>query len=195
MASVLVLGYVWVGSGFWLGERSGLLVATLMFVMGLGLSPKGILAQLRKVRALSLFLLVSYLVAPLVAYAVAWTFFRGHQDLFTGLIIVGATATTLSSSIVWTRFGGGNDALALVMSIVANSFQFLVTPAWLALMLGTSVRFDVSSMMQKLLLVVLIPVLASQVVVVLSRGRALRWHPVTNVLARLLVLTVIWVAV
>ncbi len=183
------------GSGFWLGERSGLLVAALMFVMGLGLSPKGILAQLRKVRALGLFLLVSYLVAPLVAYAVAWTVFRERQDLFPGLIIVGATATTLSSSIVWTRFAGGNDALALVMSIVANSLQFLVTPAWLALMLGTSVRSDVFSMMQKLLLVVLIPVLASQVVVVLSRGRALRWHPVTNVVARLLVLTVIWVAV
>ena len=37
LAGVLVLGYVWVGPGFWLGERSGLLVAALMFVMGLGL--------------------------------------------------------------------------------------------------------------------------------------------------------------
>ncbi len=195
MVGVLVLGYVWVRSGLWLGERSGLLVAALMFVMGLGLSPKGILAQLRKARALGLFLLASYLLAPLVAGVAAWVFFRERPDLFTGLIIVGATATTLSSSIVWTRLAGGNDALALVMSIIGNSLQFLVTPTWLGLMLGASVKFEVTSMMQKLLLVVLIPVLASQVVVVLSRERALQWKPLTNLVARLLVLTVIWVAV
>ena len=195
MVGVLVLGYVWVRPGLWLGERSGLLVAALMFVMGLGLSPKGILAQLRKVRALGLFLLASYLLAPLVAGVAAWVFFRERPDLFTGLIIVGATATTLSSSIVWTRLAGGNDALALVMSIIGNSLQFLVTPTWLGLMLGASVKFDVTSMMQKLLLVVLIPVLASQVVVVLSRERALQWRPLTNLVARLLVLVVIWVAV
>ncbi|MCK4300687.1 MAG: bile acid:sodium symporter, partial [Planctomycetes bacterium] len=160
---MLVVGYVWVRSGLWLGERSGLLVAALMFVMGLGLSPKGILAQLRKARALGLFLLASYLLAPLVAGVAAWVFFRERPDLFTGLIIVGATATTLSSSIVWTRLAGGNDALALVMSIIGNSLQFLVTPTWLGLMLGASVKFEVTSMMQKLLVVVLIPVLASQV--------------------------------
>jgi len=195
MAGVLILGYVWVRSGLWLGERSGLLVVALMFVMGLGLSPKGILAQLRKVRALGLFLLASYLLAPLVAWAAAWVFFRGRQDLFTGLIIVGATATTLSSSIVWTRLAGGNGALALVMSITGNSLQFLVTPTWLGLMLGASVKFNVTNMMEKLLLVVLVPVLASQVVVVLSRERVLQWRPLTNVVARLLVLAVIWVAV
>ena len=195
MAAVLLVGYLWVASGQWLGRHNRLLVAVLMFVMGLGLSPRGILAQLRKVRALGLFLLTSYGLAPLVAYGLGWLLFRERPDLFTGLVIMGATATTLSSCIVWTRLAGGNDALALVMSMVGNSLQFAATPAWLALLLGASVKVDVAGMMKGLLLVVLVPICLSQVVVVLSQGRLLRYKPLTSLLGRLLVLGVIWVAV
>ena len=195
MAGVLVTGYLWVASGQWLGQHNRLLVAVLMFLMGLGLSPRGILTQLRKVRALGLFLLVSYGLAPLVAYGVGRLLFSQRPDLFTGLIIMGATATTLSSCVVWSRLAGGNDALALVMSMVGNSLQFVVTPAWLALLLGASVQVDAVGMMKGLVVVVLIPILSSQAVVVLSRGRALRLKPLTGVLARVLVLGVILVAV
>ncbi len=194
MGGVLVLGYVWVESGLWLGERNKWLVAGLMFLMGLGLHPRGILVQLQNARALGLFLLVSYGLAPLVAYGVAWLFFREQQPLMSGLIIMGATATTLSSSIVWTRLAGGNDALALVMSILGNSLQALATPVWLALLLGAEVDLPVGEMMYVLFQIVVLPMLASQVIVGVLGERALRTKPVTGVLARLLVLAVIWVA-
>jgi len=203
MAAVLVVGYLWGAAGRWLNDHNRALIATLMFTMGLGLSPTGIARQLKKPKALSLFLASSYGLAPCLAFVVAFLFFRPHgwslcggrQDLFTGLVIVGATATTLSTCIVWTRLAGGNDALSLVMSVLGNSIQFLASPVWLFLLLGAAVKFDVAGMMKSLLLVVLIPVAASQTVVVLSKGRTLRYKPATSLIGRLLVLAIIWMAV
>jgi sodium/bile acid cotransporter 7 len=195
MGAVLVVGYYWGGAGRVLSANKNLLIAGLMFVSGLGLSPKGILLQLRNPRALGLFLLVSYGIAPLLAYAVGSVLFRGYPGLFTGLVIMGSTAVTLSSCIIWTRLAGGNDGLALVMSILGNFLQFLVTPTWLSLLLRANVRIQVGDMMWSLLTVVVLPLIASQVVVVLLGRRAPALKPATNTLGRLLVLSVIWVAV
>jgi sodium/bile acid cotransporter 7 len=195
MGAVLVVGYSWGGAGRLLSDNKNLLIAGLMFVSGLGLSPQGILLQLRNPRALGLFLLVSYGLAPLVAYGVASLLFRSEPGLFTGLIIMGSTAVTLSSCIIWTRLAGGNDGLALVMSILGNFLQFLVTPTWLSLLLRATVKIAVGDMMWSLLTVLVLPLIASQVVVVVLGRRAPALRPATNVVGRLLVLSVIWVAV
>jgi len=196
MGAVLVVGYYWGVAGRLLSDNKNLLIAGLMFVSGLGLSPRGILLQLRNPKALGLFLLASYGLAPLYAYAVGSLLFRGNQGLFTGLVIMGSTAVTLSSCIIWTRLAGGNDGLALVMSILGNFLQFLVTPTWLRLLLRRGdVHIEVAAMMWSLLTVVVLPLIASQVVVVLLGRRAPALKPATNTLGRLLVLSVIWVAV
>jgi predicted Na+-dependent transporter len=80
--------------------------------------------------------------------------------------------------------------------MVGNSLQFLMTPAWLYVLLGAEIELPVLGMMQKLLRIVVVPIFASQiVVVVLLRGHTQKLKPVTSFIGRLLVLAVIWMAV
>ena len=57
-----------------------------------------------------------------------------------GILVVGAIPSTLASAAVWTRRAGGNDAVAILGTIVTNLSCFVVTPVWLFQMTGETVR-------------------------------------------------------
>jgi sodium/bile acid cotransporter 7 len=79
-----------------------------------------------------------------------------------GLIIVSTMPCTLASATLWTRMAGGNDALALLITVGSNSLSFLAAPLLLALALGRAVALSPWDMMLDLLTVILLPVLAGQ---------------------------------
>jgi sodium/bile acid cotransporter 7 len=103
--------------------------------------------------------LMTFGLLPLVAWGLSR--FLGDEQA-AGLLVAATTPCTLASAAVWTRRAGGNDAVALVVTIVTNGICFVVTPLWLAWMIGREIQIDTAQMTQKLGLLVVLPMAAAQ---------------------------------
>ena len=136
-----------------------LIVALVLFVTALPLELRAMGRVLRQPRPglLAIGLNVG-LVPPL-----AWLFSRWlPHGLAEGMIIAAVVPCTLASAAVWTRRAGGNDAVALLVTMVTNLACFLVTPAWIFLLLGARVKIAFGEMVFDLALIVVLPIVFAQ---------------------------------
>ena len=108
------------------------IVATVLFLMAL---PRPIDAVWRVVRRPGAACLSSFLNMALIAWGLS-NLLTG--DLSVGLVLAAVVSSTMASASVWTRRAGGNDAVALVVTVVTvvtNGICFVVTPFWLLVIL------------------------------------------------------------
>jgi len=143
------------------------LIAAMMFLMALPLEPSAVGQALRRPHGAALAVAASFLIAPLIAWAIAPLLGRVYPDLGYGLVIAAAVPTTVASAAVWTRRAGGNDAVALLAMFLTNVACFVVTPTILWLAAGAVVeseRFQPGPMMVRLALIVALPLVAAQVI-------------------------------
>jgi sodium/bile acid cotransporter 7 len=84
------------------------------------------------------------------------------HGLSEGMIIAAAVPCTLASAAVWTRRAGGNDAVALLVTMLTNLACFAVVPAWILVLLGTQVDIDAMAMVNRLLMLVVLPIVLAQ---------------------------------
>ena len=135
-------------------------IAVVLFVMALPLKTDAIFNTLRRPGAALLAIAVNIGVLPLLAWAVSPLL---NENLGNGLIIAACVPCTLASAAVWTRLAGGNDAVSLLVTVITNLTCFAFTPAWLALLVGQGgASIDLVQMSTKLLLLVVVPILAAQ---------------------------------
>ena len=140
-------------------------VAGVMFFMALPLDASAMWRAMRRPGATLLAVAMNFLAVPAVAWAISPLLLALSRDLGFGLLIAAAVPSTVASAAVWTRRAGGNDAVALMVTMVTNLGCFLVTPMILLLTAGTRIEsgsLDPIPMMQRLSLVVVVPVLAAQ---------------------------------
>ena len=164
LACCLLLGLTWptpfvpfVGSHV---VKNGL-VAVVMFLMALPLDVVTIRRAIDYPLAVVLGLVVSLIFIPLIAIPVAWTL---PPSTGWGLLVLAAIPTSIASSVIWTRRAGGNDAVALLITLITNGGCFLFAPLILLLTIGQGVALSWSAMLTDLLLYVLCPILMGQLV-------------------------------
>lgn len=133
--------------------------ALTLFLMSLGLETRRLWAAVRQPGPALVALGLSAGVAPLGGY-LAGQFF--HDDYRLGLILVGCLPCTLASAAVWTRLAGGNDAVALLVTMLSNLLVCFVTTGWLALLTGQAVAIHWSSMALDLVFYAALPILLAQ---------------------------------
>lgn len=148
----------------WKILRNGIVV-TVLFLMAFPLAFGDLHAAVRRPAAALLATLMNYGVLPLIAWAVS---LLSVGDFAIGMNLMAAIPCTLASAAVWTRRAGGNDSVALVVTILTNTFCFLVTPFWLLWTTGSEITITIwpttdgeglslIDMMGKLLLLVVLP--------------------------------------
>ncbi len=146
-----------------------LLTATSLFLSSVTLETAG-LREGADFRGLALGLSSTYLTAPLLA--VALVHLLGPADggvgsdgyyFFEAMMIVAAQASTIASAPALTLVAGGNQALALLITLCSNLLTSFVTPLLLRLTVGTVVAFPLVRMMRQDALVVLLPVIVGQI--------------------------------
>lgn len=101
-------------------------------------------------------LIIPLLIWPLAALAGA--------ELGPGLIVAAATPSTLASAAVLTRYAGGDDSVAIMVTILTNSTCFLVLPFWI--MVQTGNQIESAALIQtiyKLFFFVVLPIAAAQI--------------------------------
>ncbi len=189
------------GSSCWLPltSRTGLrysVVATVLFLMALPLEARAMWQTIRRPTAPLLAVSVNFLLLPLFAWGLtsalpAWLISR---EMAYGVMIAAATPCTLASASVWTRRAGGDDAVAIMVTVITNATCFLVTPFWLLTTTGQAVQIGAAQMIAKLALVVVLPMAVGQVL--RGCGRVGSWatdHKVPlGVMAQLGVLAMIF---
>jgi sodium/bile acid cotransporter 7 len=143
------------------------IVVAVMFLMALPLRAVAIQRTISRPVAPLLASTINYTFVPLLAWVAClslglWDGF--NEDMGFGILVACTTPCTLASAAVWTRRAGGNDAAAIMVTIFTNLLCFLITPAWLSLMIGRIPEFDPLSMVSKLGLLIVLPMLAAQAI-------------------------------
>lgn len=165
LVAVLMLGIGFAGALEPLSKAKlfrNAILATVMFLMALPLEASAVGRTIRRPWAALLGVAINFLAAPLVAWPIAqWL----PPLTGAGLLVAAATPCTLASAAVWTRRAGGNDAVALMVTVMTNLSCFVVTPLWLSVLLDPGVakgQIDLADMIQKLALLVVLPMVVAQ---------------------------------
>lgn len=149
-------------------------VAAVMLLMALSLDLRTVVRVLRRPLAPLLGSAVNLGLVPLCAWAVAvWL----PRSLGLGLLVAAATPCTLASASVWTRRAGGNDATAMLVTLLTNASCFLITPLWLAVLAGQKLGLESlqpARLMTDLGLLIVLPMIVAQLLRLAFRPVA-RW--------------------
>lgn len=85
-----------------------------------------------------------------------------NSELAGGLIVAASVPSTQASAAVWTRKAGGDDTVAIFVTLITNLSCALITPALLVWLIGRSVQLDLVSLAKTLLLLVVLPITIAQ---------------------------------
>jgi sodium/bile acid cotransporter 7 len=135
--------------------------------MALPLDVGAIGQALRRPTATAIGVGANFLIAPAVAWAIFPLLSKVSIELALGLLIAAAVPSTVASAAVWTRRAGGNDAVALLVTMVTNLSCFAVTPFLLWITTGAEVgneKFRPGPLVLRLALIVALPLLAAQTI-------------------------------
>ncbi len=165
LAGTLVFGFVFAESLSGIAETAWVkwaVVVTTMFVMAWPLEFGALASTVRHPLAPVVAVLINFVGVPLIAWPMAgWL----GEDLGVGLLVACAVPTTLATGAVWTRRAGGDDHVAMLVTIVTNSLCFLVTPALVFSMTGNRLPdYLFSDMVLKLLMFVVLPIVVAQAI-------------------------------
>ncbi len=159
----LVCGLIWPQPAVGLAQHRSLLLFVVMFMVGLEQHLPALAAQFRKVGAISLSLILSFIVFPILSWAVAQLFFNFGvgaplaAPVIAGFVVLGAVPTTLTSAVIYTRLDKGNDRLALIIVLLSQFLCVLVTPALVSLFLAKTTELNLAQMIIQLCLYFLLP--------------------------------------
>lgn len=182
----------------WLSQWRALrysIVATVLFLMALPLEARAIGRALRNPAPSLLGSSLNLGVLPLLAWPVAlfaqpWL----GRDTAYGILVAATSPCTLASASVWTRRAGGNDAVAMMVTVATNLLCFIVTPLWLVAMTGSHADLALGPLVTKLGLLVVSPMLLAQCVrlhPVIGR-QSLRHKPTLSTLAQFGILSMVF---
>ncbi len=139
------------------------LVATVLFLMSWTLDSAKFGKAIGRPKAATLGVAVNMIIVPLLAWGVS-RFLPSPLDV--GMILAAAVPCTLASAAVWTRRAAGNDAVALVVTMVTNFACFVTTPLTLLYLSGADVRgaTALQGLVFQLFVIAVLPMLAGQLV-------------------------------
>lgn len=173
LLAVVVIGFAFSEPLRHLPEMSLLrngIVVTVLFLMAFPLAFGDLQGAIRRPFAAMLATLINAGILPLIARAAS---LLASGDFAIGINLMAAIPCTLASAAVWTRRAGGNDSVALIVTIVTNSLCFLITPFWLLWTTGSEITITIGAspdgkglslidMVTKLFVVVVLPMAFGQ---------------------------------
>ena len=141
------------------------IVCSVLFLMAVSLSLHALSSGVRRPTGTLLAVLLNYGILPVVMLGVALLIpDTGFAGLRGGLLVVAVTPCTLVSAAVWTRRAGGNDSIAILVTLITNLLCFVIAPLWLLFFFGSGAEFNLSlsDMVSKLGLLVVLPMVLAQ---------------------------------
>jgi sodium/bile acid cotransporter 7 len=161
LVGVLLAGILWPDAmqpvARWLPGDA--IVAIVTFIMALPLETSVLWQAVRRPGPAWLAAALNSGVAPPLGWLAGRVL---PVELATGVIMAASVPCTLASAAVWTRRAGGNDAVAFLVTMITNLACFIVVPAWLLLLIGVRADVDFRGIVIGLILLVVLPIVAAQ---------------------------------
>ena len=136
-------------------------VAIVMFLMALPMETRVMWDAVRRPGPAWLAAAVNAGLAPPLGWLASQLL---PTELAVGLIVAVTVPCTLAAATLWTRRAGGNEAVAILVTLITNLACFFVAPAWLRLLVGTAVAVNYSALILQLALLVVVPIGVAQLV-------------------------------
>lgn len=161
LVTILVVGMAWPAVLSPIAEHipRKAVVAIVMFLMALPMQSLVIWNAVRRPGPAWLGAAVNAGLAPPMGWLAAQALPR---ELAIGVIVAVTVPATLAAATLWTRRAGGNEAVAILVTLITNLACFFVAPAWLRLLVGTDVSVDYAALILQLALLVVVPIAAAQ---------------------------------
>jgi sodium/bile acid cotransporter 7 len=159
----LAVGMIWPAALAPLAEHipRQAVVAVVMFLMALPMETRVMWDAVRRPGPAWLGAAVNAGLAPPLGWLAAHLL---PTELAIGVIVAVSVPCTLAAATLWTRRAGGNEAVAILVTLITNLACFFVAPAWLRLLVGTEVTVDYGALIVQLALLVVVPIVAAQLV-------------------------------
>jgi solute carrier family 10 (sodium/bile acid cotransporter), member 7 len=165
LLAMIGLAKVWPGPGIQEGPLSlaalaGYGVSGIFFFYGLKLNRAQLKAGLRNYRLHLLIHGTTFGLFPAVVLAARWFWLTPETEgLWLGIFYVAALPSTVSSSVVMVSLAGGNLPGAIFNASISSLIGVFITPLWMSLLLtNTGETYDLGSVMGKLTVQVIVPV-------------------------------------
>jgi predicted Na+-dependent transporter len=138
-----------------------------------------------------LFLLMAHIIIPLIVFVICSFFFKNDADTLSGFALLFAVPTAVSG-FIWVSMYRGDNALALAIILIDTLLAPLVVPGTVSLLLGTSVKLDMSGMTMSLIFMVVVPTIIGVSINEVSRGKVPPLvSPYLNVVGKICLILVI----
>jgi sodium/bile acid cotransporter 7 len=136
-------------------------VSVIFFFYGLKLSPEKLKAGLSNWKMHLLIQAATFVLFPVLILVTKY-FFAGQSSpfLWLGAFYLAALPSTISSSVVMVSIAGGNLPAAIFNASISSIIGIFITPLWMSSLLEKAdANFDISHVILKLCLEVLLPVI------------------------------------
>ncbi|WP_264477197.1 bile acid:sodium symporter family protein [Halomonas sp. M20] len=170
-----------------------LLLAIIMFAMGLTLSRYDFLNVIRAPLPVAVGVVMQFSVMPLAALAVSWMLDL-DAALTTGMVLVGATAGGTASNVV-TWLAGGHVALSVSMTLTSTLVSVAATPLLTLLLVGESVDVPTGGMFLSIAQLVIAPIIVGVVIHHFLGYQLRRIEPMLATLAMAAIVVIIAIVV
>lgn len=157
-----VLGFLLPGALTPMAPAVPYLLGTVMFCMGLTLTPPDFASVLRQPWAVALGLVAHYVIMPGAGWLIA-TALQLDPMLAAGVILVGCAPSGTASNVM-AYLAKGDVALSVAVATVSTLVAPLVTPALMLLLAGSFLKINAGAMMLDIAITVLLPVIAGLLV-------------------------------
>lgn len=174
-----------------------LCIALVFLFQGLSLKTRQLLASATHVRLHVFCQSWIFILSPLLMMLIVFVF--GHwipERIQSGLLYLSVLPTTISSAIVLTASSDGDSGTALFSATFSNIIGVFVTPLWcLYLFANTSGQFPpFDSLIAKIALYVLLPLVIGQAIRPLVRNRIAHWQSFFKQANNFLILFIVYAA-
>ena len=144
-----------------LGDIANVGVSFIFLFYGLGLSVEKLKAGLANWKMHIVVQLTTFLIFPIIVLACRPLFMNaGLELLWLGVFFLAALPSTVSSSVVMVSIAKGNIPAAIFNASISSLIGVVVTPLWVGLFIASATgHFDISDIVIKLVLQVLLPVI------------------------------------
>lgn len=152
-------------------------VSVIFFFYGLRLNFDQLRTGLRNYRLHLLIHITTFIVFPIVVLTARSLLMTPDTELlWLGIFYVAALPSTVSSSVVMVSIAGGNIPAAIFNASISSLIGVFVTPIWMSFLLSsTNGQYDLTDVIAKLTLQVIVPVLLG-----LLLNRRLGWFAERN---------------
>jgi len=147
---------------FSISSLANLGISFIFFFYGLKLNRKKLVAGLSNWRLHILVQTGTFILFPVLLLLLRpWLDHGNTQVLWLGSFFLAALPSTVSSSVVMVSIANGNIPAAIFNASISSLMGIFITPAWMAVVTGGQQNhLDMSDVVVKLLLQILLPVVA-----------------------------------